>query len=268
MSTKIEQTNQHLAEITMPADLTTKRIIITGAATGIGRSTAIMAADCNAGAIAIFDVADAAAQDTANTINSATGTTVAKCWHVDVADRASVEGGVAAAVQWMEGIDVLLHFAGIMDGAYTPIDSFEEATWDRVIDINLRGTYLVAKQVVTHMNHQPDGGVIITTASGAGVTGGSSSYAYGASKGAVHGFTMVMQRHIDMSQIRVQDIAPGRVRTPLVLENLRQQLEKTGDRAHYESEVAALTDPDDVAKIATFMASDAAKVMRGPVFTR
>ena len=214
MSTKIEQTNQHLAEITMPADLTTKRIIITGAATGIGRSTAIMAAECGAQAIAIFDVADAEAQDTANAINSATGSTVAKCWHVDVADRASVEGGVAAAVQWMEGIDVLLHFAGIMDGAYTAIDSFEEAIWDRVIDINLRGTYLVAKQVVTHMNHQPDGGVIITTASGAGVTGGSSSYAYGASKGAVHGFTMVMQRHIDMNKIRVQDIAPGRVRTP------------------------------------------------------
>ncbi len=253
----------------MPADLTGKRIIITGAATGIGRSTAIMAADCNAEAIAIFDVADAEAQDTANAINSATGSsTVAKCWHVDVADRASVEGGVAAAIQWMEGIDVLLHFAGIMDGAYTPIDSFEEATWDRVIDINLRGTYLIAKQVVAHMNRQPNGGVIINTASGAGVTGGSSSYAYGASKGAVHGFTMVMQRHIDMSKIRVQDIAPGRVRTPLVLENLRQQLENTGNQAQYDAEVAALTDPDDVAKIATFMASDAAKVMRGPVFTR
>ena len=260
----------------MPADLTGKRIIITGAATGIGRSTAIMAAECNAQAIAIFDVADAQAQDTANIINSATGSTVAqstaqstaRCWHVDISDRASVEGGVAAAVQWMEGIDILLHFAGVMDGAYTPIDSFEEATWDRVIDINLRGTYLIAKQVVAHMNRQPDGGVIINTASGAGVIGGSSSYAYGASKGAVHGFTMVMQRHIDMSRIRVQDILPGRVRTPLVIENLRQQLEITGDQAQFDAEVAALTDPDDVAKIATFMASDAAKVMRGPVFTR
>lgn len=252
----------------MPADLTGKRIIITGAATGIGRSTAIMAADCNAEPIAIFDVADTEAQETANTINANTGATTARCWHVDIADRASVEGGVAAAVQWMEGVDVLLHFAGIMDGAYTPIDSFEEATWDRVIDINLRGTYLIAKQVVTHMNRQPNGGVIINTASGAGVTGGSSSYAYGASKGAVHGFTMVMQRHIDMSQIRVQDILPGRVRTPLVLDNLRQQLEKTGNQTQYDTEVAALTDPDDVAKIATFMASDAAKVMRGPVITR
>ena len=252
----------------MPADLTTKRIIITGAATGIGRSTAIMAAECSAQSVAIFDVDDTAAQDTANVINTAVGDTVAKCWHVDVADRASVEGSVAAAVQWMGGVDVLLHFSGIMDGAYTSIDSLEEATWDRVIDINLKGTYLIAKEVVTHMNDQPNGGVIITTASGAGVTGGSSSYAYGASKGAVHGFTMVMQRHIDMKKIRVQDIAPGRVRTPLVLENLQQQFEKTGDREHYESEVANLTEPDDVAKIATFMASDEAKVMRGPVFTR
>ena len=252
----------------MPADLTGKRIIITGAATGIGRSTAIMSARCGAASIAIFDVDDAEAQDTANTINSLSAETQAKCWHVDVADRASVEGGVSAAVQWMGGVDVLLHFAGILHGAYTAIESFEEMTWDRVIDINLKGTYLVAKQVVAHMNGQPDGGVIILTASGAGVTGGSSSYAYGASKGAVHGFTMVMQRHIDMSKIRVQDIAPGRVRTPLVLDNLRQQLEKTGDRRHYESEIAGLTDPDDVAKIATFMASDAAKAMRGPVFTR
>ena len=77
-----------------------------------------------------------------------------------------------------------------------------------------------------------------------------------------------MQRHIDMSKIRVQDILPGRVNTPLVFENLRRQLELTGDRAHYEAEVAGLTDPDDVAKIAVFMASDAAKAMRGPVVTR
>ena len=252
----------------MPSDLTGKRIIITGAATGIGRSTAILAARSGAEAIAIFDVDDASAQETATTINRLSPPTAARYWHVDVADRASVEGSVSAAVQWMGRVDVLLHFAGIMDGAFTPIESFEEATWDRVTDINLKGTYLVAKECVTYMNDQPNGGVIINTASGAGVTGGSSSYAYGASKGAVHGFTMVMQRHIDMSKIRVQDILPGRVRTPLVLENLRDQFEKTGDRAHYESEVAGLTDPDDVAKIAVFMASDAAKVMRGPVFTR
>ncbi len=251
----------------MPPNLSGKRLIITGAATGIGRSSAILAAQSGAQAIAIFDVDDAAAQDTANTINSDVGDTIARCWHVDVADRPSVEGSTSAAVAWMGGIDVLLHFAGIMDGAFTPIDKFEEATWDRVIDINLRGTYLVAKECVTYMNDQPNGGVIINTASGAGVTGGSSSYAYGASKGAVHGFTMVMQRHIDMQKIRVQDILPGRVRTPLVLENLQQQLEVTGDQAHYDSEVAGLTDPDDVAKIAIFMASDEARVMRGPVIT-
>ena len=252
----------------MPSDLTGKRIIITGAATGIGCSTAILAAQNGAAAIAVFDVEDAAAQETVSTINSFSPPTAARYWHVDVADRASVEGSVSAAVQWMSRVDILLHFAGVMDGAFTQIESFEEATWDRVIDINLKGTYLVAKECVTYMNDQPNGGVIINTASGAGVTGGSSSYAYGASKGAVHGFTMVMQRHIDMSKIRVQDILPGRVRTPLVLENLRQQFEKTGDRSHYESELAGLTDPDDVAKIAVFMASDAAKVMRGPIFTR
>ena len=252
----------------MPSDLTGKRLIITGAATGIGRSTAILAAKSGAQAIAIFDVDDAAAQDTANIINKLSPPTAARYWHVDVSDRASVEGSVSAAVQWLGRVDALLHFAGIMDGAFTPIESFEESTWDRVIDINLKGTYLVAKECVAYMNDQPNGGVIINTASGAGVTGGSSSYAYGASKGAVHGFTMVMQRHIDMSKIRVQDLLPGRVRTPLVTENLHQQLEKTGDQARYEAEMAALTEPDAVARIAVFMASDAARAMRGPVITR
>ena len=251
----------------MPINLTGKRLIITGAATGIGQSTAILAARSCAQAIAIFDVEDTATQETANNINADTPSPIVRCWHVDVADRPSVEGSVAATVNWMGGIDVLFHFAGTMQGAYTPIEAFEEKTWDRVIDINLRGTYLVAKECVRYMKDQPKGGVIITTSSGAGVTGGSSSYAYGASKGAVHGFTMVMQRHIDMSKIRVQDIAPGRVRTPMVLETLRRQLEVTGDQANYNAEVAALTDPEDVAKIAIFMASDEAKAMRGTVFT-
>ena len=253
----------------MPADLTGKRIIVTGAATGIGRSTAIMSAQCGAAAVAILDVDDASAQETANEINddSDVDAAVAKCWHVDVADRLSVEGGVSAAVQWMGGVDVLIHFAGVLHGAHESLETFEEETWDRVIDINLRGTYLVAKQVVTYMNDQPDGGVIILTASGAGVTGGSSSYAYAASKGAVHGFTMVMQRHIDVDKIRVNDIAPGRVRTPLVLNNLQYQLQLTGDQALYDQQMAELTDPDDVARIATFIASDDAKLLRGTVFT-
>ena len=132
----------------MPSDLTGKRLIITGAATGIGRSTAILAAQSGAQVIAIFDIDDAAAQEVASIINKLSPPTAARYWHVDVSGRASVEGSVSAAVQWLSRVDVLLHFAGIMDGAFTPIDSFEEPTWDRVIDINLKGTYLVAKACV------------------------------------------------------------------------------------------------------------------------
>ena len=111
----------------------------------------------------------------------------------------------------------LLHFAGVLHGASVMLEDFQEKTWDTVLDINLRGTYLMAKYVVTEMLKKPgpDRGVIILTASGAGVKGGSSSYAYGASKGGVHGFTMVMQQYLEARGIRVNDIAPGSVDTPL-----------------------------------------------------
>ena len=191
-------------------------------------------------------------------------------WSCDVRDEANVSGTVIAAKSWLGDIDVLCHFAGVLQGASIPLEGFPEKTWDTVLDINLRGTYLVAKYVVTEMLKKsgPNRGTIILTASGAGVKGGSSSYAYGASKGGVHGFTMVMQQYLESQGIRVNDFAPGSVETPLKIAQLRSTGAITEQpQSQVEQSVASLTNPNDVAEIVAFMASDEANALRGIVFT-
>ena len=250
----------------MPVDLSGKRVIVTGGATGIGRASAIKVAEVGAD-VAVFDNNNEDGKNTADEIIASGGN--ARFWSVDVRDEANVSGSVTAAKAWMGEIDVLLHFAGVLQGASVSLEQFPEDTWDTVLDINLRGTYLLAKYVATEMLKKPgpDRGVIILTASGAGVKGGSSSYAYGASKGGVHGFTMVMQQYLGEHGIRVNDIAPGSVGTPLKVSQVRTTHAMTESRENLDALLGQLTSPSDVAEIVAFMASDDAKLLRGTVFT-
>ncbi len=250
----------------MPVDLSGKRVIVTGGATGIGRASAIKVAEVGAD-VAVFDNNNEDGKNTADEIIANGGK--ARFWSVDVRDEANVSGSVTAAKAWMGDIDVLLHFAGVLQGASVSLEQFPEDVWDTVLDINLRGTYLLAKYVVAEMlkKHGPDRGVVILAASGAGVRGGSSSYAYGASKGGVHGFTMVMQQYLGAHGIRVNDIAPGAVSTPLKISQVRTTHMKTESSENLDDLLADLTSPRDVAEIVAFMASDDAKLLRGTVFT-
>ncbi len=251
----------------MPADLSNKRCIVTGGATGIGRASAVRLAELGA-QVAIFDNNNEDGNNTSIEINENGGNS--RFWSVDVRDEANVSGTVVAAKAWLGDIDVLCNFAGVLIGASVPLEDFDEKTWDTVLDINLRGTYLMAKYVVAEMLKKPgpDRGTIILTASGAGVKGGSSSYAYGASKGGVHGFTMVMQQYLESQGIRVNDFAPGSVDTPLKVAQLRSTGEITQQPdAEVEQAVSNLTNPGDVAEIVAFMASDEANALRGIVFT-
>ena len=247
----------------MHIDLTGKRIIVTGGATGIGRASALRVASDGA-RVALFDVNGEEATDTVNIIKASGGD--ARFWHVDVQKEDAVSRAVLEAETWLGAIDILLHFAGVLQGASVELDEFSEDTWDTVLDINLRGTFLMAKYVVAVMKKQQSG-VIILAASGAGVRGGSSSYAYGASKGGVHGFTMVMQNALGKYGIRVNDIAPGSVKSPLKIAQVIKTSEATGTTADIDQRIDNLNDPDDVARIVAFMASDQAKLLRGTVFT-
>jgi NAD(P)-dependent dehydrogenase (short-subunit alcohol dehydrogenase family) len=242
-----------------------KRIIVTGAATGIGRATALTVAARGA-RVAAFDVNDGAGADIVDAIIGAGGT--ARYWHADVSVEADVQASVAAATEWLGGgPDVLLHLAGVLQGAWVDIAEFPETTWDRVMDINLKGSFLVSKHVAARMQ-QNGAGVIVLTASGAGVTGGSSSYAYGSSKGGVHGLAMVLRGQLADRGVRVNDVCPGNVVSPLKLEVIEAMYRKTGDRTAYEAEMAGLVAPEGIASIIAWLASDEAAYVTGTIFTR
>jgi NAD(P)-dependent dehydrogenase (short-subunit alcohol dehydrogenase family) len=211
-------------------------------------------------------VNDSAGSDIVDAIVSAGGS--ARYWHVDVSIEAEVETAVAEATDWLGGgPDVLLHLAGVLQGAWVDIAEFPETTWDRVLDINLKGSFLVSKHVAARMQ-QNGTGVIVLTASGAGVTGGSSSYAYGPSKGGVHGLAMVLRGHLADRGVRVNDVCPGNVVSPLKMEVIDEMYRKTGDRAAYEADIAGLVQPEGIANIIAFLASDEAAYVTGTIFTR
>lgn len=246
------------------ANLSGKRVLVTGASTGIGRATAIRIAS-EGGRVALFDVNDSDAESTLRTILDSGGD--ARYWRVDVTDEDEVSSSVDEAANWLGGgIDVLAHLAGILKGSGLEVTDVDESIWDPVIEVNLKGSYIVVKHVARHMIPMQSG-VIILTSSGAGVIGGSSSVAYGASKGGVHGLAMTLDTHLSSHGIRVNDVLPGSLETPLKIGATEEQLANTGDRERYDDIMAGLSSPDGVAAVIAFLASDDADYVRGSVRT-
>ena len=241
-----------------------KRILITGAATGIGRATTIRVASEGA-AVAALDLNDERAASTLKTVADAGGR--ARYWHVDVTREQEVRHAVDGAAEWLGGgIDVLLHLAGILKGAHVDVTQLSEEIWDSVIDVNLKGSFLVVKHVATHMMRQGRG-VIVLTSSGAGVLGGSSSFAYGSSKGGTHGLAMVLDQHLSGHGIRVNDILPGSLNTPLKVAATEESYRNTGDKEAYDRTIGGMSSPDGVAAVLAFLASDDASYVRGSIRT-
>jgi len=242
-----------------------KRVMVTGVASGIGRATARKVASQGA-RVAAFDIAADAATLVVEEITAAGGD--ARFWPLDVAIESDVRDAVAAATDWLGGgPDALLHLAGILKGYGEHISDFAESTWDDVIDVNVKGSFLMSKYVVPRMEEQGSG-VIVLTASGAGVTVGSSSYAYGTSKGGVHGFAMVLRANLADKGVRVYDIAPGNVTTPMKVTVIEDTYRRTGDKAHYDMEMAGLVQPEGIANVFAWLASDDAADVTGTIFTR
>lgn len=248
----------------MAGQLQDKVAVITGGARGIGGATAKRFAGEGA-RVVIGDLRESDGDETVNAIKAAGGDAI--FIKTDVTQEEDCRRLAGAAAERCGRLDVIVTCAGILQGAYTALEELELEVFERVQAVNVRGTFLAIKHAVPHLK-RVGGGVVLCISSGAGVRSSSSSIAYGTSKAGVHGMVVTLQPRLEANGIRIHAICPGSIDTPLKRENVADGARAAGRDALQALANAQLGDPDGVAKVLTFLASDEAEFVRGTIFTR
>jgi NAD(P)-dependent dehydrogenase (short-subunit alcohol dehydrogenase family) len=227
--------------------------LVTGAGRGIGRAIALAFAREGA-RVAVADIDPATARATARRIGRGRALPLA----MDVASAASVDAGFRALDRAFRRIDIAVTNAAIEP--IVPFLDLDEATWDRVIDVNLKGTFLVAQAAARRMARRRRG-VIITLSSVNAEVVRPESAAYGASKGGVRQLTKAMGIALAPLGVRVNAIGPGTVVTGLTRHLLRRRAWR--EAVAMRTPMGRVADPREIAEVAVFLASDASSYMTG-----
>jgi NAD(P)-dependent dehydrogenase (short-subunit alcohol dehydrogenase family) len=235
-----------------------KVALITGGGSGIGRSTCLLFAREGAKVIVADYVADGG-NETVGHIKTAGGD--ATFVQADVSKSADVQHMIATTVKTYGRVDILFNNAGI-EGPSAKIAHYKEEDWDRVIAIDLTSVYLGMKYVIPEMTKQ-GGGVIISTASIAGIVGFAGSGAYAAAKAGVINMTRMVALEYADKNIRVNCICPGIIDTPMVD---RVVGGRPKDRVAKAEPIGRLGKPEDIANAALFLASDESSFATGAPF--
>ena len=232
--------------------LQAKRALVTGAASGIGAACARRFSDEGA-TVTGLDLAEKPDDSGC------------EAWvQADVADEAAVIGAVGDAITRLGGVDVLVNAAGVLSvgGA----DTLDEAEWERVLGVNLKGTWLVSKHVVPHMLAAGSGS-IVNLASIEGLEGFSGQTAYNVSKGGVVLLTRNMAADFGPAGVRVNCLCPGLIDTPMTSILKDPAFAPVRDAFVGWHLLGRAGKPEEVAAAALFLASDDASFVHGAALT-
>ena len=243
-------------------DFTGKVALVTGGGNGIGRATCVAFARCGA-KVVVVDRDGAGAQATAGIIRQNGGDAVAVT--ADVTRSADVKAYVKAAIDNYGRIDCFFNNAGI-EGKLAPTAEYDEAMFDAVIGVNVKGVFLGLRHVLPEMIRQGSGAVV-NTASVAGLTATPGMPAYVASKHAVIGLTKTAAGEVARQGIRVNAVCPGPVDTRMI-HALESQLnpanpQAVGDRYKNAIPSGRYTTPEEIANVVLFLCSDLAANVTG-----
>jgi NAD(P)-dependent dehydrogenase (short-subunit alcohol dehydrogenase family) len=248
-------------------DFSAEVVFVTGAARGQGRSHAIRFAESGADVVVTDVDAGEDLQETANRVESAGGS--ALVLEMDVSDRAAVVDAVDSAVAEFGRLDVLVNNAGVLE-----IDDsrrLDEAAWDRVLEVNLKGTWLCSAAAGAQMSEQDGGGRIVNISSIAGLVGFPGSAHYASSKHGVVGLTKTLAVDFGQYDIAVNAVCPGSVGTDMLARALADadaedavpDFSQTAGTFNLLDEGDAPLEPGDVTEAVVWLASDAARYVTG-----
>ena len=242
----------------------TAKVLVTAGATGIGLE--IVRAFVGSGATVYTSDIDSSALDAA--ASEMPGLHIGRC---DIGKRGEIDLMVAQAARMLGGIDVLVNNAGI-GGPTKPVQDIDPDDWDAVLRIDLTGTFDVTRNAIPYLIRS-DNGSIINMSSAAGRFGYPNRAPYAAAKWAIIGLTKTLSMELGEFNVRANAIAPGAVDGERIQKVFRGRAEAPGQPLEYVKKEAManqslkrLVDPRDIAALALFLASDAAKSISGHVF--
>ncbi|MCB2050157.1 MAG: SDR family oxidoreductase [Novosphingobium sp.] len=246
-----------------------RSVLVTGAAQGMGMAIAMRAAREGAAAITLADIQQEKGEEAARAV-AALGAK-SRFVQTDLRSRDAIDAMVAAAADLGDGLDVLVNNAGVTDDGLTgspqTLDSLSEDQWDDLMDINVKAMWRAARAASPWLRKSSKSPAIVNAASVASTFAYPGIPGYSVAKGAVKLLTQAMAADYARFGIRCNAYAPGAIATPMLMHSIEsaddpQEMARLTSGPHL---IKRLGEPDEVAALVCFLASDEAKFMTGTI---